>query len=147
MCVRSSPVTLGLRPYAPPIQSCGLLHNLVVTPNGKGYVVIDGNRRLDALKTIYKGKGTTPINCIVLDEDSAEVGLHANMIREDMHPLDECDVIMALCNDGQEDFDSVASRFGQTKRWVEQRISSLSCLIMPKLCFVTVTLLWVLHRL
>ena len=45
------------------------------------------------------------------------------MIREDMHPLDECEVIMALATDGREDFDSVASRFGQTKRWVEQRIS------------------------
>ena len=117
------PSDSGFKALCASIQSCGLLHNLVVTPNGKGYVVIDGNRRLDALKTIYKGKGGTPINCIVIDEDSAEVGLHANMIREDMHPLDECDVIMALCNDGQEDFDSVASRFGQTKRWVEQRIS------------------------
>ena len=90
------PSDSGFKALCASIQSCGLLHNLVVTPNGKGYVVIDGNRRLDALKTIYKGKSTTPVNCIVLDEDSAEVGLHANMIREDMHPLDECDVINAL---------------------------------------------------
>ena len=117
------PSDSGFKALCASIQSCGLLHNLVVTPNGKGYVVVDGNRRLDALKTIYKGKNDTPINCIVIDEDSEEVGLHANMIREDMHPLDECDVIMALCHDGSEDLDSVAVRFGQTKRWVEQRIS------------------------
>ena len=104
------------------IQSKGLLHNLVVVENGRGYNVIDGNRRLDALNKVYKDK-KTPINCIVLESNDNEVGLHANMMREDMHPLDECDVIQALVADGSEDFDSVAKRFGQTKRWVEQRVS------------------------
>ena len=104
------------------IKAKGLLHNLVVTPNGKGYVVIDGNRRLDALNQIYKDKAT-PINCVVLESDDAEVGLHANMMRENMHPLDECDVILALVGDGQEDFASVAARFGQSDRWVKQRVS------------------------
>ena len=103
------------------IKSKGLLHNLVVVKNGKGYNVIDGNRRLDALNQIYKDKAT-PINCVVLESDDSEVGLHANMMREDMHPLDECDVIMALVADGQEDFASVATRFGQTDRWVKQRV-------------------------
>ena len=65
------------------------------------------------------------------------------MIREDMHPLDG-DVINALVGDGQGD--SVAARFGQTKRWVEQRISLSDLSITPRLCSVTVTLLWVLHR-
>jgi ParB/RepB/Spo0J family partition protein len=104
------------------IQSKGLLHNLVVVENGRGYNVIDGNRRLDALNKVYKDK-KTPINCIVLESNDNEVGLHANMMREDMHPLDESDVIQALVSDGSEDFDSVAKRFGQTKRWVEQRVS------------------------
>ena len=104
------------------IQSKGLLHNLVVVENGKGYNVIDGNRRLDALNKVYKNKNT-PINCIVLESNDNEVGLHANMMREDMHPLDECDVIQALVADGSEDFDSVAKRFGQTNLWVKQRVS------------------------
>ncbi len=104
------------------IKSKGLLHNLVVVKNGKGFNVIDGNRRLDALNKIYKDKAT-PINCIVLEHDDKEVGLHANMMREDMHPLDESDVIQALVADGSEDYSSVASRFGQTETWVKQRIS------------------------
>lgn len=104
------------------IKSKGLLHNLVVTKNGSGYVVIDGNRRLDALNQIHSDKNI-PINCVVLDSDDAEVGLHANMMRENMHPLDECDVILALVGDGQEDFASVAARFGQSDRWVKQRVS------------------------
>lgn len=114
------------------IRSKGLLHNLVVSKNGKGYNVIDGNRRLDALNKIYKDKAT-PINCVVIEDDT-EVGLHANMMREDMHPLDECDVIQALVADGGEDYDSIALRFGQTEHWVKQRIalSELSDLAKQK---------------
>jgi len=114
------------------IRSKGLLHNLVVSKNGKGYNVIDGNRRLDALNKIYKDKAT-PINCVVIEDDT-EVGLHANMMREDMHPLDECDVIQALVSDGGEDYDSIALRFGQTENWVKQRIalSELSDLAKQK---------------
>jgi ParB/RepB/Spo0J family partition protein len=103
------------------IKSKGLLHNLVVVKNGNGFNVIDGNRRLDALNQIYKDKAT-PVNCVVLESDDSEVGLHANMMREDMHPLDECDVIMALVSDGSETYDSVGKRFGQTDRWVKQRV-------------------------
>ena len=103
------------------IRAKGLLHNLVVVKNGKGYNVIDGGRRLEALRIIHKDKNTL-VNCVVLDSDDREVGLHANMMRENMHPLDECDVIMALVADGSEDFVSVAARFGQTDKWVKQRV-------------------------
>ena len=89
--------------------------------NGKGYHVVDGNRRLEALRTVHAD--TNPqVPCVVLDENDDEVGLHANMMREDMHPLDESDVILALCADGQESHDTVGLRFGQTNKWVQQRI-------------------------
>lgn len=105
------------------IKAKGLLHNLVVVENAKGYNVIDGNRRLDALNAIYENSDDVKlVSCIVVDREDDELGLHANMMREDMHPLDECDAINALVADGSEDFDSVAGRFGQTKRWVEQRV-------------------------
>jgi len=103
------------------IKSKGLLHNLVVVKNGTGYNVIDGNRRLEALNKIYNSK-STPVNCIVIESEDNEVGLHANMMRENMHPLDECDAINALVMDGSEDYDSVAARFGQTQKWVHQRV-------------------------
>lgn len=104
------------------IKSKGLLHNLVVVKNGSGYEVIDGNRRLEAMKHIYKDRDDIVVPCIVLDEFDQEAGLHANMMRENMHPLDECDVINALVSDGSEDYDSVGKRFGQTERWVKQRV-------------------------
>lgn len=113
----------GFKSLCASIKAKGLLHNLVVVKNGKGYNVIDGNRRLDALNAIYENSDDIKlVSCIVVDREDDELGLHANMMREDMHPLDECDAINALVADGSEDFDSVAGRFGQTKRWVEQRV-------------------------
>ena len=113
----------SLNSLAASIESQGLLHNLVIRKNGKGYEVIDGNRRLEALKKIYGKEAANEINCIEITESDNEVGLHANMMREDMHPLDECDVIHALCADGEEDFDSVGKRFSQTNQWVKQRVA------------------------
>mgnify|MGYP001168203240 CR=1 FL=1 len=107
------------------IKSQNMLHNLVVAKNGTGYVVIDGNRRLSALHNIHGKDSAELVECIEIDEPSEEVGLHANMMREGMHPLDEADVIHKLCAGGDEDFDSIAKRFGQTSKWVEQR-SALS---------------------
>lgn len=105
------------------IKSIGLLHNLVVVKNGEGYHVIDGNRRLDALKAVYDNYQSTMIPCIEIPDADQEHGLHANMMREDMHPLDESDAIMAICGDGQESYDTVGARFGQTQLWVKQRVA------------------------
>jgi ParB/RepB/Spo0J family partition protein len=113
----------SLNALAASIESQGLLHNLVIRKNGKGYEVIDGNRRLEALKKLYGKEAANEVNCIEIFDNDNEIGLHANMMREDMHPLDECDVIHALCADGEEDFDSIGKRFGQTNQWVKQRVA------------------------
>ena len=69
------------------IESQGLLHNLVVMKNGSGYHVIDGNRRLQALFAIHGKASSEKIACVPITKDDQEVGLHANMMREDMHPI------------------------------------------------------------
>lgn len=116
------------------IKSQGMLHNLVVMKNGSGYNVIDGNRRLQALQKIHGKSSAEKIACMQINDNDQEIGLHANMMREDMHPLDQCDVITKLCSDGEEDYDSVAARFGQTPKWVGQRValSELSLLAKQK---------------
>jgi len=125
----------SIKSLAASIESQGMLHNLVIKKNGKGYEVIDGNRRLEALRVLYGAKASNEINCIVIEDNDNEIGLHANMMREDMHPLDESDVIYDIVAEGQEDFDSVGKRFGQTKQWVKQRLALSSLSLKAKAKF------------
>ena len=106
------------------IKHNGLLKNLVVKKNGKGYFVTDGNRRLEALLSIHGENSDATVECKVLETDAneTEIGLHANMMHEHMHPMDECDAINHICEEGYGDYDSIAKQFGRTEKWVKQRV-------------------------
>lgn len=102
------------------IREHGLIIPLVVRANGSGrWEVIDGGRRFAAVQEL----GLDEVECTVNKTDFAsdELGTAANMIRAAMHPLDECAVISRLVADG-ELMEDVGRRFGQTIRWVEQRL-------------------------
>ena len=105
------------------IKSRDLLHNLVVQKNGTGYNVIDGNRRYEALCEIYGKKSVQEVECKVIEDNATEVGAMANMLREGMHPLDEADAINSVVQDGTADYDTCAANWGQTRKWVMQRVA------------------------
>jgi ParB/RepB/Spo0J family partition protein len=105
------------------IKSRDLLHNLVVQKNGTGYNVIDGNRRYEALCEIYGKKSVQEVECKVIEDNATEVGAMANMLREGMHPLDEADAINTVVQDGTADYDTCAANWGQTRKWVMQRVA------------------------
>jgi ParB/RepB/Spo0J family partition protein len=83
------------------------------------YEVIAGTRRLEAIRQL--GWGTVDVVENDAEYGISELGAAENMMREAMHPLDECTVISRLVADG-ESIDAVAGRFGQTEKWVEQRM-------------------------
>tara|TARA_R100001463_G_scaffold24880_2_gene59240 strand:- start:5278 stop:6876 length:1599 start_codon:yes stop_codon:yes gene_type:complete len=105
------------------IKSRDLLHNLVVKKNGVGYIVIDGNRRYEALMKIHGKNSTEMIPCKVIDDNETEVGVMANMLREGMHPLDESEAISKVMADGEMTYDALAVNWGQTSKWVKQRVA------------------------
>ena len=105
------------------IKSRDLLHNLVVKKNGVGYHVIDGNRRLEALYNIHGKSSAVEVECKVIEDNATEIGAMANMLREGMHPLDEADAIHTIVQDGTADYDDLASNWGQTRKWVMQRVA------------------------
>ena len=105
------------------IKSRDLLHNLVVQKNGVGYHVIDGNRRYEALCEIHGKSSAIEIDCKIIEENAMEVGAMANMLREGMHPLDEAEAINNVMEDGEADYDTLASNWGQTRKWVMQRVA------------------------
>ena len=86
MFARSSQTANKMKQLVASIEAQGLLHNLVVMKNGKGYEVVDGNRRLAALRKIHGKTSEVEINCVEIDSNDQLAGLHANMMREDMHP-------------------------------------------------------------
>jgi ParB/RepB/Spo0J family partition protein len=65
------------------ITNVGLLQSLLVKPNGKGYHVIAGGRRLAALKAL-KYKNDIPVQIIEDDVDLTEVSLSENLYRQDL---------------------------------------------------------------
>ena len=105
------------------IKSKDLLHNLVVQKNGTGYWVVDGHRRYKALCEIHGSKSDFVVDCKVIEEGATEIGAMANMMREGMHPLDEADAINQVVQDGEMDYDTLAANWGQTRKWVMQRVA------------------------
>jgi ParB/RepB/Spo0J family partition protein len=120
---RKTNVGDGVKELAASILAHGLLHNLVVVQNGVYYDVIDGQRRLLALRSL-KLDGATPIPCEVRKAPAAvaeELSLAANVEREPLHPMDEYEAFARLAAAGQSVAD-IAARFGVETRTVERRM-------------------------
>jgi ParB family chromosome partitioning protein len=104
----------------------GIFHNLIVTKGEDGtYQVIDGGRRLEAIRAL-QAEGKLPadyaVPCEVRGEETAlEISLAANTIRLAMHPADEFEAFAKLADAGLTP-GQIGERFGQTARFVEQRL-------------------------
>jgi ParB family chromosome partitioning protein len=103
----------------------GIFHNLVVTAAGDGaYRVIDGARRLDAIKAL-QAEGKLPaeyaVPCQIRSEENAlETSLAANTVRLPMNAADEFEAFARLAKDMTPE--EIGQRFGKTRKYVEQRL-------------------------
>lgn len=109
------------------IASRGLLQNLcVVAAEDDTFEVDAGGRRLAALKKLARDKvipKNHPVPCQVVElEAGREVSLVENIQRVGMDAMDEVDAYAALIVDGSTQ-DSIAQRFGVTRRHVDQRLA------------------------
>lgn len=117
------------------IKAHGLLQPLLVheaEPGKSTHMVIDGHRRLKALQELDAegalGIDDSGIPCTVRPWEAGignktELATAANMLRADMHPLDECEAIATLIGeDAVADIESLAARFGASPHWVKQRL-------------------------
>jgi len=136
--VRKTNRNADIEQLAASIQANGLLENLVVKPSengdGESYEVVAGGRRLAALKLLAKRRKLDRdqrIPCLIVDAGAAvEASLAENFERLPLHPADQCDAFLALQRAGKAPED-IASRFGITTRFVEQRLKLAS--VSPKL--------------
>lgn len=103
------------------IEAGGLIHRIGVWKNEKGkFVVIDGNRRLEALKSI--GKKTAPCDILEIDETKArEMTITANLQRTDSDPFMMADNIQQLRDKGRT-IEEIAAALGKGVNWVWKRL-------------------------
>ncbi|MBA3897131.1 MAG: ParB/RepB/Spo0J family partition protein [Sphingomonadaceae bacterium] len=122
---------LAIEPLAADITARGVLQNLLITPVTKPrgmFEVFDGGRRLRALMLMAErgaiDADTYDVPVMVLKADTnalSETSLAANFHQLKLTPAEECRAFLHfLGKDG--DIDAVASRFGQTRRFIEGRL-------------------------
>jgi ParB family transcriptional regulator, chromosome partitioning protein len=110
------------------ISRLGLILPLSVVEEGAGkYRVIDGNRRLEALKQIHKGQKDVEVPVHLqdpaIDQPTARaVSLAANIERLPLHPVDQYEAFAKIAEDGKSTAD-VAAIFGISERTVKQRMA------------------------
>jgi len=118
------------------IARVGLLQNLTViaAPDGKGYEVVAGGRRLAALKRLAKERRiakTLEIPCLLVSKDAARTtSLTENVQREAMHPADQFDAFAALVAEGRS-IEDIAADFAVTPLVVQRRLKLAN--ISPRL--------------
>jgi ParB family transcriptional regulator, chromosome partitioning protein len=105
------------------VREEGILEPLTVRPNGDGYFVFGGGKRLAALGILAKEKLITPdhpVPCIIREIDEQEarnIGLAINLMRDDMHPVDEYEAFADFVKDGMTP-DQIGKKYGMTIREV-----------------------------
>ena len=113
----------GIEELAASIKAHGLQQNLVVRKDGKSFAVIAGGRRLKAMQLLVKSgdlKETFPVPCRIMDTDNTtELSLVENFMREAMHPADQFAAFRALADAGMPITD-IAARFGCTETHVQK---------------------------
>jgi ParB family chromosome partitioning protein len=111
------------------IRAHGLLAPLVVRAddgNTGDFKVIAGNRRLAALREVYKDSAKPPkVLCVLrsVDDDTADaLALAENFVREAMHPMDEAEAFAKLAREEAKGVEAIAAEFGVSQPYVRQRM-------------------------
>lgn len=128
--VRKTYSAEGVEALAANIREDGyrLLQNLVVRKGDKKgrYFVMAGGRRLAALNLLADAGEIAKdfaVECKEREgEIATEISLAENIMREEMHPLDQYDAFDELAKQGKEVAD-IAARFGTTEVVVRKRLA------------------------
>ncbi len=107
------------------IQQVGLIQPLVVRPQGDGYELIAGERRLRACRQL----GLERVPCLVLanvvEEESAMMALIENLQRENLHYLEEAECYQTLLQTYRLTQEELAARLGKSQSSIANKIRIL----------------------
>lgn len=135
--VRKKTGGMSIEELGESIARQGLIHNLSVVEIEGGrkprFEVSAGGRRLRALKLLAKSKriaAAFEVPCKVIPaEQATAVSLAENVMREAMHPADECEAFAKLVDEGMNETD-VAAANGVSVSTVRRRL--LLARVSPK---------------
>jgi ParB family chromosome partitioning protein len=107
------------------INQRGLLQAIVVRPSDEYFVVVAGNRRLNACKLLRWRK--IPCHIVELDDKEAfEVSLIENIQRETMNPIDEAEAFKLYVHDfGWGGVSQLAEKLGKSPSYITKRVRLL----------------------
>ena len=102
------------------IDEMGILYPLVVIEKDDAYKVVDGNRRLDALKSLeIKGDHKVPVLIIDREIDQqVETALIANTVRATGDPVAELEAINLLVNKYSHEVKGLANALGKSESYI-----------------------------
>src|SRR6266567_397851 len=114
-----------LKELAASIKALGVIEPLIVEPNGKGYRVIAGHRRLAAAKVA----GLRQVPAIVRtveDAERIELQLIENLQRADLSPTEEASAFERLITEHGYTHRKLGERIGRSQGHISKRLSLLT---------------------
>jgi ParB family chromosome partitioning protein len=125
--VRKRGAEEGLDELIALIRSLGVIQPLLVRPNGDGFEVIAGQRRLLACQALAQETGKVdPVPCAVLESGDDAVAIEAslaeNVARLPMDEIDQYEAFAALTAQGRS-IAEIAGQFGVTELLVKRRLA------------------------
>jgi ParB/RepB/Spo0J family partition protein len=113
----------ALNELAASIKAEGLINPIVVKPNGKGYHIVDGERRYRAAKLAGLKEVPSLIRADLKDQDVTALQLVANLQREDLTLPEQCDAIVRLVKT-LGTARAAAEKLGKSDGWVSKRVTA-----------------------
>ena len=111
------------------VREKGILQPILLRPDGKGYLIVCGERRYKAavaVQAAFKDKSTIPAVIRELsDEEALELQIIENLQRKDVHPMEEAVAFQSLSDKGK-DIKEIAARVGKSEFYARQRIKLCS---------------------
>lgn len=105
------------------VKEKGILQPILIRPNGKGMILVCGERRYKAATAA----GLTEIPAVIrelTDEEALELQITENLQRKDVHPMEEAVAFQSMINNKQRKLtvEEVAGKIGKSVFFIRQRL-------------------------
>lgn len=114
----------ALRELAENLKVLGILQPILVRKVSEHYQIVAGERRFRAAQ--MAGLKRLPVIVKRLsDQEALEIGLAENLLREDLHPLEEAATLKRLVEQFHYSYDALGAKLGKGKNYVWHRTNLL----------------------